>query len=186
MGWTKVILLTVQSSKTFRFFDIIWCCYLMQIFSYVWWFFWILIYILELQQFESCNKSFSFMLIVSPINLWCNSGSIFELILYITLLNVKALKRVRGVHPVTSNVEIGLRHQRSGQLLLAMCCAVTYRLEIPVHGTAASPQCLSLVSTNKRSEQEKMTTLVQGRFVLWPCVIKYVIKHLINYLYFSF
>lgn len=71
-----------------------------------------------------------------------------------------------SVHPVTSNVEISLKQQRSGQLLLALCCPVTHRLELPVHGTTASPQCLSLVSTNKGSEQEKMTMLVQGRFVL--------------------
>lgn len=74
--------------------------------------------------------------------------------------------RCSSVHPIMSNVEISLKQQRSGQLLLALCCAVTCRLEVPVHGTIASPQCLSLVSTDKRSEQENMTTLVQGRFVL--------------------
>lgn len=137
------------------------------------------IYILELQQFKSCNKSFSFM-IVSPINPWCNSGSIFELILYVTLCWMWKPGRENigcsSVHPIMSNVKISLKQQRSLQLLLALCCAVTYRLEIPVHGTTASPQCLSPVSTNKRSKQEKMTMLVQGRFVLWSCVIKHVIN----------
>lgn len=71
-----------------------------------------------------------------------------------------------SVHPIMSNVEISLKQQRSRQLLLALCCVVTYRLEIPVHGITASPQCLSPVSTNKRNKQEKITILVQGRVVL--------------------
>lgn len=70
------------------------------------------------------------------------------------------------MHPMMGNVESYLKQQRNRELLLALRCAVTYRLEIPVCGIASSPQFLSLVSTNKRSEQEKMSMLVQGRIVL--------------------
>lgn len=84
----------------------------------------VLIYTLELQQFGSCNKSFSYMLIVSPVNLWCNSGSIFELILYITLLNVKALEREHGVQQCASNNEQCGNQSETAEAWAASPCLV--------------------------------------------------------------
>lgn len=144
----------------------------------------VLVHISELQQFKSCNLSTSpFLLCWLYLQLTCDV--ILAVSLSWSCVWHPSVKRespeertwgVSSVRLMMGNVGSNLKQQRNHQLLLALCCAVTYRLEIPVCGIASSPQFLSVMSTNKRSEQEKMSALVQGKFVLWSCLIKHVIN----------
>lgn len=190
MGWTKVTLLIFQRSKTFRIFDIIRSCSLTQIFF-------LCIMILQVLIYIFWNYS-NLKVVTSPFPLWlylqlCNSGSIFELILYVTLLNVKARKREHRVQQCASNNEqCGNQSETTEESSASPCLVLCSHLQAwnpSAWYNSISTVLISCVYKQKKQARENdyacpreiCSVIVCNQTCNQP-----LIKHLINYLYFSF